>query len=173
MAKFITILAFIAIFVGCAQRITIIKARYKSSESMISDPKNQPYSSRPTYDNYLNDGLILFRQGDSRGACRLFECAIDIDSINWRAYYYLGLTLSSEGEYDLARNSFNSSLAQAPNDKRTRSLIYLALAESWEKQGELGQAELNYITALNLYPNSSPATDGLRRIGQLRQKVGK
>lgn len=170
MTRFLPILLSLAVSTGCTQRITVVKAGLENREIQTSNRTSQPNSSDPTYDSCLSDGLILFRQGDYEGARRLFEHAININATGWQAHYYLGLTLNKEGKHSLARASFQASLAFAPNDKRTRSLIYIAMAEGWEKQGNLGQAKLNYITALNLCPESSSAVDGLERVERLHQQ---
>lgn len=170
MLKFLPVLLSLAIVIGCTQRITVVKARQDKLDRQTFSHKNQPDSSDQAYDNYLSDGLILFRQGDFEGARRLFEQAISADITGWQAHYYSGLALCKKQEHTLAQNSFNYSLTYAPTDKRTRSRIYLAMAENWEKQGKLGQAELNYITALNLFPDSSPATAGLERVERLRRQ---
>ena len=170
MARLLPILLSLIVSTGCTQRITVVKAGLENSEIQTSDRKGQSNSSDPIYDSYLNDGLILFRQADYDGACRLFAQAIEISASGWQAHYYLGLALGKKGKHSLARGSFQASLAFAPDDKRTRSRIYVAMAEGWEKQGNLGQAKLNYITALNLCPESSSAIDGLERIERLRQQ---
>ncbi len=164
MLKFLPVLLSLAIAAGCSQRMTVVKARQDKLDRQTFNYKSQPDSSDQAYENYLSDGLILFRQGDFEGEHRLFEQATSVNITGWQAHYYLGLALSKKQEHALAQSSFNSSLTHAPTDKRTRSRIYLAMAENWEKQGKLGQAELNYITALNLYPDSSPATAGLERL---------
>jgi len=171
MLKLLPVLLSLAIVTGCSQRMTVVKARQDKLDRQTFSHKSQPDSSDRAYDGYLSDGQILFRQGDFEGAGRLFEQAINVNITGWQAHYYLGLTLSKKQEHSLAQSSFNSSLTNAPTDKRTRSRIYLAMAESWEKQGKLGQAELNYITALNLYPDSSPATAGLERVERLRRQL--
>jgi tetratricopeptide (TPR) repeat protein len=170
MLKSLPVLLSLAIVTGCSQKITVVKARQDKLDSQTFSYKSQPNSSDPAYDGYLSDGLILFRQGEFEKARYFFEQAIGANITGWQAHYYLGLTLCKKQEHSLAQNSFNSSLTYAPNDKRTRSRIYLAMAESWEEQGNLGQAELNYITALNLFPDSSPATAGLKRIERLRRQ---
>jgi len=170
MTKLLTFLFFLLIVAGCSQRIAVVKARQDHLESQVPDRNKGSNSRNPAYDDYLNDGLVLFRQGDFDGARRLFGQAVSVNITGWQAHYYLGLALGKKQEHALARNSLNSSLTCAPNDKRTRSRIYLAMAQSWEKQGRLGQAELNYITALNLCPDSSPATAGLERVERLRRQ---
>jgi Flp pilus assembly protein TadD len=113
--------------------------------------------------------LILLRQGDLEAADRHFRQAADIDPMDWRSHYYLGLTLIKRERYAGAHQELNTSLSLAPGEKRIRCLIYLAIGECWEKQGNLGQAKLSYITALNLNPDSTPAADGLARVEKLRQ----
>lgn len=170
MQKLLPALLSLAIVTGCSQRMTVVKAKQDKLDSQTFSYKSQPDSSHPAYDSYLSDGLILFRQGDFERATDLFEQAISINKTGWQAHYYMGLALSKKQKHALAQSSYNYSLTYAPNDKRTRSRIYLAMAESWEKQGNLGQAELNYMTALNLFPDSSPAMAGLERIQQLRRQ---
>ncbi len=173
MVRLIPILLTLAIVTSCTQRITVVKAKLEDSQVRTRDYTSQSDLSEPAYDNYLNDGLILFRQGNFQGAHSLFKRAVDTDTAGWQGYYYSGLALGKLEKHALAQSSFLSSLTYAPDDKRTRSLIYLAMAEGWEKQGKLGRAELNYITALNLCPDSSPATNGLERIQLLRLRSRK
>ena len=173
MAKNLPVLLVLMIVIGCTQRVTVVKARQDNYARYTPDHSDRPNLPDPAYYSYLNDGLILFRQGDFESAGHLFQQAIGINATGWQAYYYSGLTLSNPEDHSLAHSSFQSSLTYAPDDKRTRSRIYLAMAENWEKQGNLGQAELNYITALNLCPHSSPATAGLERVERLRQQSRK
>ncbi len=170
MLRLLALLLSMAIVTGCGQRITVVKAKQDRFASQGSDREKRSSPPNPAYDSYFNDALIVFRQGDYERATTLFGQAISINAESWQAHYYLGLAHCKKQEHDLAQSSFNSCLTCAPDDNRTRSRIYLAMAECWEKQGKLGQAELNYITALNLYPDSSPATAGLERIEQLRRQ---
>ncbi|HWR82307.1 MAG TPA: hypothetical protein VN285_03295 [Candidatus Deferrimicrobium sp.] len=116
---------------------------------------------------------MSLRQGELTSACRQFERAIEIESTGWQAHYYLGLVLGRQERYEESLESLHSGLAFAPQDKRVRSRIYLALAECWENQRKYRHAELNYITALNLDPDSSPAADGVARMRNFEHQPGR
>jgi pentatricopeptide repeat protein len=170
MLKLLPVLLSLVIAVSCSHKMTVVKAKQEKLGGHNSGHKIESGLSDPAYDSCLSDGLILFRQGDFEKARRLFEQAISANITGWQAHYYLGLVFDRKQEYALAQRILNSSLTYAPDDKRARSRIYLAMAESWEKQGKLGQAKLNYITALNLCPDSPPATAGLERIERLHRQ---
>lgn len=143
---------------GCTQRVAIVKA--------TPEKKSPPpgYTADPAADTLLKEGMMIFRQGEYERARRYFELALQKGTDDWQAYYYLGLIYSKRNSHAQAMDNFTASLAYAPYDKRTRSRIYVAMGQTWEKQGKFGQAKLNYITALNLYPKSEPAEDGLKRV---------
>ncbi len=158
------IAAALGLWAGCSQRIQLVKARrLDPPQEMDQRDEREPHASS-SYDRLIEDGLVLYRRADLKGARRLFERATAIDSTYWLGHYYLGLALTDAGEHAQARADLLSSLDYAPRDKRIRSLIYVALAECWESQGNMGQARLNFLTALNLDPASAPATQGLERV---------
>lgn len=113
---------------------------------------------------HLQDGLILYRQGNHRSARQEFEQTLVIDSQSWLAYYYLGLIDKNDENFESARRQFDLSLQYAPQDKRSRSLVYIAAGECWESQQDYGRARLKFLMAQNLHPQSAAAEAGLRRI---------
>lgn len=161
---FILILSFLAV---CGKQYTVVKTHQKTDAPDKVESFLDEKSSDVADDRYFSDGLILFRQGQNQRARVQFQKSIDFYQNNWLAYYYLGLIMSKEGIYPKAISQFHQSLKYAPGEKRSRSLIYVAIGETWEYQGEYGKATQNYQMALNLYPESVTARDGLNRVAEL------
>ena len=161
---FILILFYLA---GCGKQYKVVKTHQKTGEGEIAEKFIDNNSSDVADDRYFHDGLILFRQGQNKRARIQFEKSIDYYQKNWLSYYYLGLIMNKEGIYPEAISQFHLSLKYAPGEKRSRSLIYVAIGESWEYQGEYGKATQNYQMALNLYPESVTAKEGLNQVAEL------
>jgi len=152
---------------GCGKQYTVVKTHQKTGDREKAESFLYEKSFDVADDRYFNDGLILYRQGQNQRARIQFQKSIDFYHNNWLAYYYLGLIMSKDGIYSKAISQFHQSLKYAPGEKRSRALIYVAIGETWEYQGEYGKANQNYQMALNLYPESVTARDGLNRVAEL------
>ena len=152
------------ILTGCGRKMTTVKAGLVDQDSStVALPTSL---SEESFDN----GLSLFRAGQDEAATRFFTQAIEADATNWKAHYYLGLVYKKRPAQTAAMASLHTALTHAPEHKKDRSLIYLALGELWEQQGDLSRAQLNFRTALNLHPGSTRAMAGLSRVKRLSQR---
>jgi len=154
---------------GCGRDYTVVKAEFRETPRSGRDTTPEEWAFREQSSQYVTDGLILFRQGNNVKARQCFQQALETDSASWLAHYCLGLTLSKDESWDNALDHLRSSLEYAPADKRTRSLIHLAMGQIRESQGSYGRARQHYRTALNLHPESSGAVEGLKRLAELSQ----
>ncbi len=154
---------------GCGSKYSTVEAEEQKRQQ--PDPADQPTESRwdNDSDHGLGDGLMLYRQGNLDAAQLFFEEVVAGNHVHWLAHYYLGLVHCKNKSYGQAIAQLHLSLDQAPRDNRSRALIYVALGECFERNGESGRAEQHYRTALNLHPQSSPAQDGLERLRALTQ----
>lgn len=144
----------------CSRNLVVIKTnRVASSPALKEQGANSSKAER-----HLQDGLILYRQGNHRAARQEFEQTLTIDPQSWLAHYYLGLIDKNDENFESARRQFDLSLQYAPQDKRSRSLVYIATGECWELQLDYGRAKMKYLMARNLHPQSAAAEAGLRRI---------
>ena len=154
------------IIAGCGQQMTVTKANLigesASADSVSSDSERS-----------FKDGLSFYRSDKLEAAAKYFRQAVEVDSTNWQAHYFLGLVYRKQIDGKAALIALHSALTYAPDEGRERALVYLALGELWEQQGDLSRAELSYRTALNLHPGSSRAQSGLRRLEQLSQRIEK
>jgi tetratricopeptide (TPR) repeat protein len=153
---------------GCSKEYTVVKAHEQAGGASVPATLPDGQSGDEGLSQDLKDGLILYRQGQNARAIDLFEKAIMADNTNWLGHYYLGLALTKETAYQGALRQFRASLKFAA-DNRSRSMVYVAMGETWEAQGELGRAKQNYHTALNLHPESSGAQSGLKRLAEVSQ----
>ena len=154
----------ILILSGCGRKMTTVKANLVDQDS--------PTTALPTSasDECFDNGLSLFRAGQDEAATRFFTRAVEADATNWKAHYYLGLVYKKHTAHTVAMASLHAALTHAPKHKKDRSLIYLALGELWEQQGDFSRAQLNFRTALNLHPGSTRAMAGLSRVERLSQR---
>ena len=161
------LIAVMLILTGCGRKMTTVKAGLVDQDSSTDVLPTSPS------DECFDNGLSLFRAGQDEAAARFFAQAIEADSTNWKAHYYLGLVYKKRLTQTAAMASLHVALTHAPEHKKDRSLIYLALAELWEQQGDFSLAQLNFRTALNLYPGSTRALAGLSRVERLSQRIEK
>ncbi len=155
------------ILTGCGRKMTTVKASLVDQDSPTAALPVSPS------DKCFDNGLSLFRAGQDEAATRFFTQAVEADSSNWKAHYYLGLVYKKRLTQTAAMASLHTALTHAPEHKKDRSLIYLALGELWEQQGDFSRAQLNFRTALNLYPGSTRAQAGLSRVERLSQRIEK
>ncbi len=157
-----------ALLFACTQRIVVVR-KSRIDQPATNNAPVQPGNHR-AFQDCLDEGLMLLRQEKYEGARFLLRQATNLNPESWQAYYYRGLVSSRCDQYARAHDLLDSALIYAPRDNRTRGRIYLLLAQTCEQRGRLGQAQLNYITALNLCPDSSPAATALKRLRQLQQE---
>ncbi len=146
------------ILTGCGKQMTITKAR------LIEDRPVNAIS-----EDYFSDGLSMFRAQNIESAREYFIMAVAADSTHWRAYYYLGLVYRETYNEPAAITSLHNALTYAPAENKERAMIYLALGELWEQQGDYSRAEMSYRTALNLHAGSTRAMAGLSRLEQINR----
>jgi Tfp pilus assembly protein PilF len=154
---------------GCGGGMRATKAKLVQPVAEQSAPEE--ISARS--EEYFSDGLSLFRAGQDEAAAGYFVQALQVDSSNWKAHYYLALVRRKSSETRSALASLHAALTFAPQRGRDRSMIYLALGELFEELKDFSRALLSYRTALNLYPGSERARAGLNRVEQLTQQSQK
>lgn len=148
---------------GCSNRVTVVKAQLVEAPP-AAETVDSLRARQEEYDARIRDGLILFRQEEFEAAAEQFREAVAIDNRSWQPYYFLGLVAMEQGQPHLALGLLEESLDCSPPEDRARSRVYLAIAEAFESLGQWDRAEVNYRTALNLYPGSSTARAALDRL---------
>jgi len=119
-------------------------------------------------DNSLfQDGLILYRQDDLINAENKFSQFLEKQPNDWLALYYLGHCRSAAKDCAQALEHYNNSLNFAPNDKRSRAMIYLSVGVCQEQTNEIAKARQSYHMALQLNPSLTEARNGLERLSPL------
>jgi Flp pilus assembly protein TadD len=164
-AAIFLLLMSMALWAGCSQTKVIRGERRQSLTS--GNGLHVPH--RTATDQALSDGISLYRSGELESAAAHFRKALAADPENWMAPYYLGLIALHNRDWQKAETDLHKSLSLASNDTRIRCRIYLALGQIAEAQGQAATARLNYTTALNLWPKSSPARDAIARLDRRDQ----
>lgn len=156
----------VLVLADCGKRMTVTKAR-------LAERGAPATTVSPASERSFSDGLSLYRADKLEAAAKYFHQAVQADPAHWQAHYFLGLIYRKQFDEKAAVAALHQALTHAPRESRERSLIYLALGELWEQQGDLSRAKLSYHTALNLHPGSARAQSGLRRLEQLSQRIEK
>ena len=144
---------------GCSQSYQKVTAQ---PEDRPQAGASGPTSPEPSSDLFLARAAL--ERQDPESAIGHLKKAISENKALWEAYHCLGVAYVSLGEYSLARRMFAEALSKVgPNDKK-RSNIYCEIARSWELQGKIAEARLNYHTANNLNPESATASSALLRL---------
>lgn len=159
------LLALVALGTGCSQT-QVIRGEHRPSLAVENNLRTASAADR---DQALSDGISLYRAGEWESAASYFRKARTTDPGNWMGPYYLGLIALNDRNWRRAEIDLHESLRLASDDTRIRCRIYLALGQIAEAQGMAASARLNYTTALNLWPNSSPARDALARLDRRDQ----
>ncbi|HOP05959.1 MAG TPA: tetratricopeptide repeat protein [candidate division Zixibacteria bacterium] len=154
------------IILSCGNHPDVIRTNHQPSQ--LATLAVDSLSDREAdSDASLKEGLALFRTGNYERAQTLFEKSLEENYRNWKAHYYLGLTLRLRDMPDQALAALHHGLRLAPDDPRARSRIYVAIGEVSESTGAIGKARISFMTALQIWPESDSARDGLARLENL------
>ncbi len=161
-------IALLCIFcTSCSRHFTVVKAKFDDSGDVQSRVAS---STSISPDKDIRDALLLYRQGNLDRSREMFVKVLENDPMSWQSHYYLGRILTQLDEVVEAEEQLLLALDYTPKDKKMRSMVYLGLAILYEGKGELGKAELNYRTALNLNPQSRQAIDAVERLSKRAQR---
>jgi|GEM_PF-5922841 len=154
---------------NCSQKIPTVKAQYIEHQNQreVSSLYQPSLDSTAIID--FSKGVELLQQNKLDSARTFFKKILINHTTVWQAYYFLGLINTQQRHFNQAQDYLYQCFKYIPYIKKTRALLYLALAENFEDQGAYGQAKLNYITALNLDSLSARAQIGLKRLNILSQ----
>lgn len=167
---FVTLVILFALLsLNCGKKPKIIKAKYITEKEyqILSGYRQESVNSSFNY--VFSQGVTLFQKERYDSARTVFVNALAFNNRAWRVYYFLGLIATRTQEYRKAEINLLTSLKYVSDDRKARSLLYLALGENYEQQENYGKAEQHFITALNLNPGSTSAKQGLRRLELVNQ----
>ncbi len=159
IAKLLFLILLTVSLLGCSSGYNKIPATH-SAQASTPLIAVAPLSNSPD----LQLGQTALNQGEYTRAIELFNQAYQKNNNDWEALFYLGLVHTEKGDYSDSRNYFERALNKVGGDKKIRSRVYCAVARSWEREGRVGSARLNYFTANNLDPESTEATAALLRL---------
>jgi len=114
----------------------------------------------------LNQGTLLYEQGDYRSAVDLLRQAAGISLNSFQAHYQLGLALREARLYEEALEPLAVALELNPKHLQA----HVALGDCHLKLGDGREAEAEYQRALDLQPDYAAAYDGL---GRLMEALGR
>ena len=154
---------------GCGNKMHVVKTRLIAAPDHEVEPEQNAVSENHFDKPGLSAAVELYRTGKHEAARDRLEQMLWEGPCGWEVYYYLGLAHTGCSQYQLADARLTASLDLGPNDRIARSMVYLALGENHELQGDLGRARQNYLTALNLHPQSVAVAEALKRLGPLSQ----
>lgn len=161
MFRHFLVISLFLLLIGCTRNFTVVKT---TPQAMLTDE-----ITRSDNNDLFQDGLILYRQGDLVHAESKFSQFLQNEPNDWLALYYLGHCRSSAKDCIAALKHYHKSLNFAPNDKRSRAMIYLAVGVCQEETNETAKARQSYHMALKLNPELTEARNGLERLSPLSE----
>lgn len=110
----------------------------------------------------LNDGVQAHKEGRQKEAIALLREAADTALNSFRAYYYLGLALKADRQYQAALDPLQTAIELDPVNLQA----HVALGDCYLKKGDPPEALAEYHRALALQADYAPAFDGLGRAAE-------
>ncbi len=155
---------FVQLLAGCSNRMDTVKARYMGPDPRVGPVVSTGARLSPQANDWLEEALALYEDGKFDSCYQVLEKQISHDPSSWQAYYLKGRIETYKDEFEKSLRSLRLALQFCPDDTRSRAMVYLALAQCHEKSGDTARAQQNFVTALNLDPESEQARRGVERL---------
>ncbi|HET6373104.1 MAG TPA: tetratricopeptide repeat protein, partial [Candidatus Polarisedimenticolia bacterium] len=110
----------------------------------------------------LTEGIKAYKEGRPKEAIPLLSDAADVALNSFTAYYYLGLALKADRQYERAIEPLQIAIELEPVNLQAR----VALADCYLKHGEPAEALAEYHRVIARQADYAPAWDGLGRAAE-------
>ena len=110
----------------------------------------------------ITDGTQAYKDGRNAEAIKMLEEAAGIALNSFKAYYYLGLALKADRQYQRAIEPLQIAIELDPVNLAAR----VALGDCYLRRGDPPEALAEYHRALSLQADYAPAYDGLGRAAE-------
>lgn len=114
----------------------------------------------PNANDHFELGVSAFNAGDIEMAIEELESATELDDTNYRAFNYLGASYAAKKRYSTAVGAFKRAEKLHPNC----ASIHFNIAQAYEADDVMSEAEYEYNKALEIDPNYKRAEDALNSI---------
>ncbi len=141
--KYIIYLLIILNFIGCSQESNNDKTIYGLKETA----KN------------------LYNKGNYKGTINILQEVLAIDSKDSIAYYYIGQCYLKQQRFRKSIDSYNSAISIG----NSYQYAYISRGLAKYKIGELEEAEIDYLKALELKPNDHRVMNNLGNLYSLKK----
>lgn len=127
--------------------------------SSCAAPPRKPEAALDTPEHHVFSGHKLLDKGDTAGAQREFELAIQLDKKYSPAYAGMGLVYGYQNNFENAYENMKKakSLAEKPDDKVDARVGMIRLYSMERKEKWLDKAEDEFDDAVKINPKSSAA----------------
>ncbi|MBN2544047.1 tetratricopeptide repeat protein [bacterium] len=119
-----------------------------------------------SYMLYINEAILLIRQGDLEHAESACQKAIEFSDENYQAYDYLGYIYLRKNNFLKAEEYLNESLYR--NNTGKVALNFMGISRA--KQGDYKQAKKYWEKALSIHPNFTDAKRNLELLEANKNK---
>lgn len=102
-------------------------------------------------------GVEAYKAGDCDKAIEELEAATHQDPQNYKAFNYLGAACAAKGRYNAAIGAFKAAEQIAPGIAST----HYNIAQAYEADGLLSEAEYEYEKAIQADPSYTKAQEAL------------
>jgi tetratricopeptide (TPR) repeat protein len=148
-------------FTGSALAIALITVTVTAGDGPRADV-SRSQEVRARVFKMMNEGIQAHMEGRQKDAIRLLTQASSIALNSFRSYYYLGLSLKADRQYQAAIEPLQVSLELDPVNLQA----HVALGDCYLMKGDPDEALAEYHRALALQNDYAPAYDGLGRAAE-------
>ena len=114
----------------------------------------------PDATDHFQLGVGAFNAGDIDMAIEELETATHLDNSNFKTFNYLGAAYAAKKRFNAAVGAFKIAEQLAP----AVASIHFNIAQAYEADDVLSEAEYEYQRALEIDPSYSRATDALEKL---------
>ena len=114
----------------------------------------------PGATEHINLGIGAFNAGDVDMAIEELETATQLDRTNFKAFNYLGAAYAAKKRFNAAVGAFKLAEQLAPKI----ASIHFNIAQAYEADDVLSEAEYEYQRALEIDPKYTRAAEALEKL---------
>ncbi|KAA3637295.1 MAG: hypothetical protein DWP97_01130 [Calditrichaeota bacterium] len=118
--------------------------------------------------SYLDQSVKYYDMRKYDSAIVFLHKAYSEDSSDFNIFLYYGKIYKEKNQYERASGALNKALDHCSSSTVERAEIYLEFAELELLRGDTSKALQNYLTVLQLQPDSKDALDAVSTLNSIR-----
>ena len=148
------LITFLTVLDSCSTQMKIYKVKLLPSQTSTESVSN----------TYVNQSVRYYDRGEYDSAMVSLHKAYAEDSSDFNIFLCYGKIYREKEDYEKASSALNKALEYCSSSNAKRAEIYLEIAGLELLRGDISKAKQNYLTVLQLQPDSQDALDALSEL---------